>query len=1460
VNSHRSWHLFFALAVIASLLAVLPLQAAASDTPDPAAVAVAGSLQDELGCPGDWQPDCADTHLTYDAEDTVWQATFNVPAGMYEYKAALNGSWDENYGVGAQRDGANIGLNLADPTDVKFYYDHETHWIADNVNSRIITAPGSFQSELGCGGDWDPSCLRSWLQDPDGDGVFEARFWLPGGSFEAKAAVDESWSENYGAGGVPGGANIAFTVPDAFAEMLFSFDDATKILTIGTAPPAPQPASVTIPGSFQSELGCPGDWQPDCAVTHLGYDAEDTVWQGTFSIPAGDYEYKAALDDSWDVNYGANATQNGPNIGLSLGDPADVKFYYSHATHWVTDNVNATIATVAGSFQSEIGCSGDWQPGCLRSWLQDPDGDGFLTMSVYLPAGSYEAKVAHDEDWAENYGDGGAPGGANIPFTVVEPVAEVFFGYDPVTHLLTIGTLAGPKGNLNQEKAYWLAEDLLAWDAAGPDDTYTLHYAATGGLGLDEDGVTGADGMLALAYDPAGIPAGVAAKFPHLAGYDALRIDPADLAMVPEILKGQMALAVEEPGGEPIDATGLQIPGVLDDLYAYDGTLGITFEPDPVLRVWAPTARSLTLHLFAGADPATTSTTVPMTGDPVTGVWTAMGDPSWEGMYYLYEVEVYVPATGAVEYNLVSDPYSLGLSANSARSLIVDLSDPATMPAGWDSFAKPAPAAPEDIVIYELHVRDFSIFDATVPADLRGTFAAFTETGSDGMQHLTRLSDAGLTHIHLLPVFDIATIEEITALRSEPDPAVLATYPPDSDQQQAAVAAVEDLDGFNWGYDPWHYTTPEGSYSTDPDGIARTVEFRAMVQALNEAGLRVVMDVVYNHTSNSGQADNSVLDRIVPGYYHRLSSNGSLETSTCCANTATEHDMMGKLMVDSIVTWATAYKIDGFRFDLMGHHPKDLMLEIRDALAALTLEADGVDGSSIYLYGEGWNFGEVANDARFEQATQANMAGTGIGSFNDRLRDAVRGGGPFDDPRVQGWATGLFTDPSGYSNYGDDLGALLHRSDWIRAGLTGNLADFTFEDSGGNVVPAAWIDYNGQSTGYTLDPQESINYVSAHDNETLFDAIQLKLAQDSTMEERVRSQIVALSSVALGQGIPFIHAGSDMLRSKSMDRDSYNSGDWFNAIDFTYGTNGWGNGLPVAEKNQDKWGIMQPLLADPALQPAPADIMSTVDAFAELLMIRSSSPLFRLPTAAEIEARVAFHNTGPAQIPGLIVMSISDRIGEDIDPVYEGVVALFNAGDETVSIAAAGYAGTELSLHPVLQGSTDPVVRTASYDASTGTFTIPGRTTAVFMETTAAGRIGDIAAGLEDFAGDEKVAKAIKELGKSLDEKYWAGDDTLDPKHGKKAFDRWRKAVHELEKVSDLDPAIMEAIEAIVAEAERFATMAYEEALAAGAGEKDVAKIMKELDKAAAEYDEGDYDKAVEHYRKAWVRAMKTLD
>ncbi|MDQ2693067.1 MAG: DUF3372 domain-containing protein, partial [Chloroflexota bacterium] len=416
-----------------------------------------------------------------------------------------------------------------------------------------------------------------------------------------------------------------------------------------------------------------------------------------------------------------------------------------------------------------------------------------------------------------------------------------------------------------------------------------------------------------------------------------------------------------------------------------------------------------------------------------------------------------------------------------------------------------------------------------------------------------------------------------------------------------------------------------------------------------------------------------------------------------------------------VVAWAKEYKVDGFRFDLMGHHMLEDMQAVRAALDALTLEADGVDGKSIYIYGEGWDFGEVADNARGKNATQLNIPGLGIGVFNDRLRDAVRGGNPFDDVRLQGFATGLvLTNNASEQRDAEDQQIQLNNyMDWIRLGLAGNLAGYEIVRADGSTVPGRLISYNGAPAGYTADPQENIVYVSAHDNQTLFDAIQVKAPDDATLADRVRMNNLALSVVMFSQGIPFFHAGDDILRSKSFDPNSYNSGDWYNKLDWTYESNNWGVGLPIEGTGQ--WEIYQPLLAEPALAPARTDIEFASAVFRELLQIRKSSKLFRLESAEQVENSVSFLNTGPEQTPGLIVMRLDDA--EDMDPVYDEIVVLFNARPEQVIFGDPSLAGKEFELHAVQQNSADPLVRESSFDPSSGEFAVPARTTAVFNIT-----------------------------------------------------------------------------------------------------------------------------------------------
>ncbi|MEV6491717.1 pullulanase-type alpha-1,6-glucosidase [Actinoplanes sp. NPDC051633] len=866
--------------------------------------------------------------------------------------------------------------------------------------------------------------------------------------------------------------------------------------------------------------------------------------------------------------------------------------------------------------------------------------------------------------------------------------------------------------DLSESQAVWMDRGSIAWPAGDGTDgrIYDLVYAPGGGITVADGELAGDFRSIRLTADPDGLTEAQRAKYPHLAQYDSLHLPRR--ASVADILRGQVVVTERDAAGKLLSATGVQLAGALDDVYAAAtrAQLGPVFDHGrPTLSVWAPTARTVALELG--------ETVVPMRRDDRTGVWSVTGPRDWAGRFYRFRVTAWQPVAGRVVTASVTDPYSVALAADSTRSQITDLTDPALAPRGWAGLRKPPAVPPAKAQISELSVRDFSIADGTVPAAERGTYAAFTRPGTAGMRHLRSLAGSGVTHLHLLPAFDFATIPERRADQQQP-PCDLPSLPPDSDRQQQCVAEVAATDGYNWGYDPLHYTTPEGGYAVRPDGSARTREFRRMVAGVNKAGLRVVMDVVYNHTSAAGTDPKSVLDQVVPGYYHRLLADGTVANSTCCANTAPENAMMGKLVVDSVVTWARAYKVDGFRFDLMGHHPKANMLAVRAALDRLTPARDGVDGRGIMLYGEGWDFGEVAGNARFVQATQANMAGTGIGTFNDRLRDAVRGGGPFDgNPRIQGFASGLFTDPNGDAVNGtaqQQRARLLLYHDQIKTGLSGNLAGYRFTSTSGAVVTGAQVDYNGSPAGYTAAPGEAVTYVDAHDNEILYDAFAFKLPQDTPAADRSRMQTVALATTALGQGTGFVTAGSERLRSKSLDRNSFNSGDWFNEISWDCRAgNGFGRGLPPAADNADKWPYARPLLADPALVPDCSAINLSDARYQELLRVRRSSPVFGLPTLAAVQRRLNFPLAGTGETPGVITMRLD---GRGLDRRWSSVTVVFNATPAAATQTVPALRGRWVGLHPVLRRSADPLVRTASFDRATGGLTVPPRTAAVFVE------------------------------------------------------------------------------------------------------------------------------------------------
>lgn len=841
--------------------------------------------------------------------------------------------------------------------------------------------------------------------------------------------------------------------------------------------------------------------------------------------------------------------------------------------------------------------------------------------------------------------------------------------------------------------AHLIDGNTLIWQGGKDKPHVRLYYTESGTIKANAEGVFD---FPYLSLTATSLTAEQQAKYPHLKDAAAFAL-PSGKDLKP-LLKGELVAIGTDADGILQGATLVQSAGALDALYAEEATklaYGAIVEGGNVtFRLWAPTAKSVKLALFDEQHKALGERT--MTQDDASGSWSVQGGQELVGKFYRYDIEVYHPLSRKLESYQVTDPYSLSLAMNSEFSQVVDLDDPALKPEGWDSLKAPhSQQNPADITIYEAHVRDLTGNDESTKPEHRGKFLGLTDSDSVPVKHLQSLAQSGVSHLHLLPVFDIATVNE--------DPAKVANLQDDfsklcqvnaevkdskfggycgggqtieavladlqgadskeSPQVQELSGYLRGVDSFNWGYDPYHYTAPEGSYATDAEGSQRILEFREMVKAIKQnIGMNVVMDVVYNHTNEAGLGPKSVLDKIVPWYYQRLNpETGSVENSTCCSNTAPEHAMFAKLMDDSLVTWARDYKIDAFRFDLMGHHPKDQMVQALAAVKQVNPE--------MYFYGEGWNFGEVQDDKRFVQATQKHLAGTGIGSFSDRLRDAVRGGSPFDGGdtirKTQGFGNGALVDANEMD--GVELATALHQSDLVRLGMAGNLKEFVLTDKDGMPKKGSDIDYNGQPAGYAQDPFEVQNYVDKHDNQTLFDNLIYKAPQGADL---VRMQGVSLATAMLGQGIPFTHAGVELLRSKSMERDSYDSGDWYNRVDYTLADNNFDKGLPRKDKDGDNYPLIEQVLGK-HVKPSGADMATMVGFYQELAELRQSSRLLRLGSGAEVIKRVDFRNTGPDQVPGLIVMTVDDGVnaGADLDPAIEGLVVMINATNQPQSIS-----------------------------------------------------------------------------------------------------------------------------------------------------------------------------------------------
>lgn len=513
------------------------------------------------------------------------------------------------------------------------------------------------------------------------------------------------------------------------------------------------------------------------------------------------------------------------------------------------------------------------------------------------------------------------------------------------------------------------------------------------------------------------------------------------------------------------------------DNYLYDGDdLGVTVDGGlTTFKVWAPTASKVVLNLFESGNEGSAYKSVDMVRVEK-GVWEKQETGSLYGKYYTYSVTTALGTQEAV------DPYAKSAGLNGNRGMIVDLD--ATDPTGFDSDSYLTTIdSYTDAIIWEVHVRDFS--NKIASSQYKGKYLAFTETGltnSSGIPvGVDYIKNLGITHVHLLPVYDYATVNE-----ANPD------------------------EKFNWGYDPKNYNVPEGSYSTNPyDGAVRVREFKQMVQAMHNQGLGVVMDVVYNHTYDA----NSSLNKIVPYYYYRYNSNGANSNGSGCGNdTASEREMYRKFMVDSITHWISEYHLDGFRFDLMGLHDITTMQEIEKAVHTINPNA--------IIYGEGWTMGgnrytseSPSDQVNIKKITATNNAVGTISVFNDAIRDAVKGS--VFTKTGKGYVSGSFST--------DNI----------------NKIKFTMRGCQAAVSGVSW----------TVKNAGVINYVSAHDNNTLWDKFEISNGEN-TIEERLAMNKLAAAIYMLAPGTPFMQAGEEMLRTKNGDENSYASSDAINNLNW----------------------------------------------------------------------------------------------------------------------------------------------------------------------------------------------------------------------------------------------------------------------------------------------------------------------
>ena len=1100
------------LMAVALILCCIPVGAFATDEQF---YTVAGF--DSL-CGSAWNPGDANNQMTLNAETGLYEKVYsNVPAGTFEFKVT-DGSWDNCWG----QDGNNFQFATESESNITITFNAETKEItvsAAAVQPRYVAGYGSL-----CGTDWDPGFAANKMA-LGADGLYTMTYYsVPAGTYEFKV-TDGSWSNSWGMDG----ANYQLTT-EAECNVTIIFNDETKVIEVKLAEVAPY----FVAGSFDL---CGANWDPGFAANKMTLGADGVYFKTFKNVPAGSHEFKIT-NGSWDKNWGVDGP-GGANCAFTTDEAYNVTVTFNAETlelGYVLSEATPDSDVPAEPVVYDIE---------IRVHYYRPDGN-YADWEVHMWNGVEslnstrkfaDETVAYDgKDWKVT--------------TYYADASDTWVGFIIKTPSWT----KDPDGDRHID---------ISDVTGGIVNVYAVTGSALEDFVTDKsEAVLGAK-VTAAVYDYKTSTIEVTTSYPiENPTVDTFTLEGPD---------GQMTISAIEVINEKTYKVTYE--GIIDELNVYTlyfgevpcvvtipntysteefeaentykgNDLGATWTKDSTtFRLWAPTAAKVSVNLYEAGNGGSKIDTVEMTAD-VNGTWVATVAGDLNGTYYTYSV------TRKGETVEACDPYARTTGVNGDRAMVIDLDS--TDPAGWDKDTYVTQDNYTDAVIWELHVRDFSI-DVSSGMTNKGKYLAFTENGtvvpgteiSTGVDYMKQL---GVNYVHLLPVYDINSVDETTG-------------------------------GYNWGYDPKNYNVPEGSYSTDPyNGAVRVNEFKQMVQSLHDAGIGVIMDVVYNHVADAG---NFCFNQIVPGYFSRIHDDGSYQSNSGCGNdTASERSMVSKYIVDSVLYWCEEYHIDGFRWDLVGLIDYETINAVMEAVHAVNPD--------IIFYGEGWEMCTwTTKDGYVDKMTiqpndqKVNTEAGTFAFFNDTIRNIIHGG--------------VFT--------ATDKGF-----------VSGNMSASTKE----TVEMGYMANSNWGSNNASVDtPLQTVNYASCHDNYTLFDNLTIDVmdATGCTAAEAAQ-QAAAMNSLAAAyyitaQGVPFVHAGEEMLRSKpdaaqdnGFNHNSYASGDEINSI---------------------KWATLEnELVAD------------SVDYYTGLIAFRAAHAAMRMTTEAEIQKAMSTLETGNNNVVALL--------------------------------------------------------------------------------------------------------------------------------------------------------------------------------------------------------------------------------